>query len=234
MVLTVGVMVVLVAVTPENNPPRILVMLGGTLPEGLIQGVTYFFFFFGVLEVVALLLQVAHENDAFEARLLPEKENWVLGVEDVNQLKLDMQYLEHSRKFLLTDLIRKACIKYRLSKSSSEVLGLVDSQVRIYNAEMESEQAFIRYAAWAIPSVGFIGTVLGIAASLGYANEASTPEGIARVTDMLAVAFDTTLVALFLSLILMGGIHYLQKSQDHLFARMNAYVIENLINRFYK
>ena len=233
-VLTVGVMVVLVAVTPENDPPRILVMLGGTLPEGLIQGVTYFFFFFGVLEVVALLLQVAHENDAFEARLLPEKENWVLGVEDVNQLKLDMQYLEHSRKFLLTDLIRKACIKYRLSKSSSEVLGLVDSQVRIYNAEMESEQAFIRYAAWAIPSVGFIGTVLGIAASLGYANESSIPEGIARVTDMLAVAFDTTLVALFLSLILMGGIHYLQKSQDHLFARMNAYVIENLINRFYK
>ncbi len=234
LLLTMGVMVVLVAVTPENNPPRILVMLGGSLPEGMIQGVTYFFFFFGILEVVALLLQVTHENDAFEARLLPEKENWVLGIEDVNRLKLNMQYLEHSQKFLLTDLIRKACIKYRLGKSSSEVLDLVDSQVRIYNAEMESEQAFIRYAAWAIPSVGFIGTVLGIAASLGYANEAFTPEGIAKVTDMLAVAFDTTLVALFLSLILMGGIHYLQKSQDHLFARMNAYVIENLINRFYK
>lgn len=233
-VLTVVFMVVLVALTPAEDPPRILVMLGGTMPEGLIQGATYFFFFFGMLEVISLLQRVTHENDAFTAHLLPEKENWVLSVEDVNQLKLNMQQLEHSQKFLLTDLIRKSCVKYRLSKSSSEVLGLVDSQVRIYNAQMESEQSFIRYAAWAIPSVGFIGTVLGIAASLGYANEASTPEGIEKVTSMLAVAFDTTLVALFLSVILMWGIHYLQKRQDDLFTRMNSYLIENLINRFYK
>lgn len=228
------VMAALVAVTPSVDPPRLLVMLGGTMPEGMIQGVTYFFFFFGMSEVIVLLRRLVHENDAFAAHLLPEKENWILGVDDVNQLKLNMQQLEHSQKFMLTDLIIKACVKYRLSKSSSEVLSLVDAQVRIYNARMESEQSFIRYTAWAIPSVGFIGTVLGIAASLGFANEASTPEGIAKVTGMLAVAFDTTLVALLLSVVLMWGIHYLQKQQDDLFARMNAYLIENLINRVYK
>lgn len=228
------VMAALVAVTPSADPPRLLVMLGGTMPEGLIQGVTYFFFFFGISEVIVLLRRLVHENDAFAAHLLPEKENWILGVEDVNQLKLNMQQLEHSQKFMLTDLIIKACVKYRLSKSSSEVLSLVDAQIRIYNARMESEQSFIRYTAWAIPSVGFIGTVLGIAASLGFANEASSPEGIARVTGMLAVAFDTTLVALLLSVVLMWGIHYLQKQQDDLFARMNAYLIENLVNRVYK
>lgn len=228
------VMAVLVVVTPSADPPRLLVMLGGTMPEGLIQGVTYFFFFFGISEVIVLLRRLVHENDAFAAHLLPEKENWILGVEDVNQLKLNMQQLEHSQKFMLTDLIIKACVKYRLSKSSSEVLSLVDAQIRIYNARMESEQSFIRYTAWAIPSVGFIGTVLGIAASLGFANEASSPEGIARVTGMLAVAFDTTLVALLLSVVLMWGIHYLQKQQDDLFARMNAYLIENLVNRVYK
>lgn len=228
------VMAALVAVTPSADPPRLLVMLGGTMPEGLIQGVTYFFFFFGISEVIVLLRRLVHENDAFAAHLLPEKENWILGVEDVNQLKLNMQQLEHSQKFMLTDLIIKACVKYRLSKSSSEVLSLVDAQIRIYNARMESEQSFIRYTAWAIPSVGFIGTVLGIAASLGFANKASSPEGIARVTGMLAVAFDTTLVALLLSVVLMWGIHYLQKQQDDLFARMNAYLIENLVNRVYK
>ena len=55
-----------------------------------------------------------------------------------------------------------------------------------------------------------------------------------KVTDMLSVAFDTTLVALALSIILMFGIHNLRKRQDSLFAHINAYLIENLINRFYK
>lgn len=233
-VVTVVLMMILVSMTNEENPNRILVLLGGTMPEGIIQGITYFLFFFGMFELLVTNNIITHEEDAFSAHLLPEKENWILSPEDVNQLKLNMQQLEKSHKFLLTDLIKKSCTKYRLSKSSSEVLGLVDSQVKIYSSEMDSEQEFIRYTAWAIPSVGFIGTVLGIATSLGYANEANTPEGISKVTSMLAVAFDTTLIALVLSIFLMFGIHYVQKRQDTLFSRMNSYMIENLINRFYK
>lgn len=233
-ILAVIVMIVLVTLNNPEHPSRIIVMLGGSMPEGIIQGVTYFLFFFGMFEIITLLNKLTSESDAFEAHLLPEAENWVMDVEDVNQLKLNMQKVEHSQKYYLTDLIKKACIKYRLNKSSSEVLGLVDSQVKIYNSEMESEESFISYTAWAIPSVGFIGTVLGIAASLGYAKEANTPEGIEKVTSMLSVAFDTTLVALVLSVILMYMIHYLHKKQDAFFSRLNSYLIENLINRLYK
>lgn len=233
-VLTFFFMGILVVCTSEKDPNRLLVMMGGTMPEGLIQGFTYFLFFFGICEVLWVSGKITHENDAFSAHLLPEKENWVLSADDVSQLKLNMQSLERSQKFYMTDLIKKACTKYRLSKSSSEVLDLVDAQVRIYQEELESEQSFIGYVAWAIPSVGFIGTVIGIAASLGYAGAVSTPEGITKVTDMLSVAFDTTLVALVLSIILMLGIHNIRKRQDSLFAHINAYLIENLINRFYK
>lgn len=233
-ILTAVLMFIIVSSTGGDNPSRLLVMLGGTLPEGLIQGVTYFLFIFGMFEVYVILNRLSVESDAFNAHFLPEKENWVMDVDDVNQLKLNMQQIEHTNKYYLTDLIKKACIKYRLNKSSSEVLGLVESQVKIYNSNMESEQAFISYVAWAIPSVGFIGTVLGIAASLGYANQATTPEGIEKVTSMLAVAFDTTLVALFLSVILMYFIHYVRKKQDVFFAKLSSYMIENLINRLYK
>lgn len=233
-VITILFMVILTSFTSNESPSRIMVMLGGTMPEGLIQGFTYFLFVFGILEILAINNRVTYENDSFSAHLLPETENWILSPEDVNQLKLNMQQLEKTQHFLMCDLIKKACTKYRLGKSSSETLEIVDSQIKIYNSEMDSEQAFIQYTAWAIPSVGFVGTVLGIAASLGYANEASTHEGISKVTSMLAVAFDTTLVALFLSIILMLGIHYVHKRQDELFAKMNSYLIENLINRLYK
>lgn len=227
-------MAILAMATPQENPNRILVMLGGTMPEGLIQGATYFLFIFGILEVTAIKSRLFIENDAFTAHLLPEQENYVLSAEDANQLKLNMQQLGRQRNYYLVDLIKKACLKYRLSKSSSEVLALADAQIRLYNSEIESEQAYINYTIWAIPSVGFIGTVLGIAASLGYANQASTPEGIEKVTGMLAVAFDTTLVALVLSVIFMYLVHDMHKQQDELFTKMNNYIIENLINRFYK
>ncbi len=227
-------MLFLCFLTDSDNPSRLLVMLGGTMPEGLIQGVTYFLFIFGILELAAVNNRITYEEDGFATHPLPEKENWVLNSDDVNQIKLNMQKFEKHQKFLITDLIIKACTKYRLSKSSSEALGVVESQTGIYDAEMESEQSFINYVAWAIPSVGFIGTVLGIAASLGFANEASTPEGLNKVTSMLGVAFDTTLVALVLSIFLMFGIHYVHKRQDVLFAKMKSYVIENLINRLYK
>lgn len=233
-ILSVLWMTVLVMATADEHPNRILVMLGGTMPEGLIQGATYFLFFFALLEVMAIKSQLTGEQDIFSAHLLPEKENYVLSADDANQLKLNMQQLEHQQNYYLVDLIKKACTKYRLSKSSSEVLALTDAQIKLYNAEIESEQAYINYALWAIPSVGFIGTVLGIAASLGFANQASTPEGIEKVTSMLAVAFDTTLVALVLSVILMYLVHSMHKQQDDLFTKMNSYIIENLINRFYK
>lgn len=231
---TIILMFLLVSITPSENPARLLVMFGGTMPEGLIQGFTYFLFFWGMLEVFNINKRLDYEKDALSAKLLPEKDNWILAPDDVNQLKLNMQKLEHSQQFFLSDLIKKACTKYRLSKSSSEVLGLVDSQINIYRSQIDSEQSFIRYTAWAIPSVGFIGTVLGIAAALGYADQAGTTEGLKKVTDMLGVAFDTTLVALLLSIVLMFGIHYIDKKQEELFSSMSSYMNENLINRFYK
>ena len=227
-------LMVVIVLAKGDSDSRILTMMGADMPAGLIQAATYFLFFWGMLEVAWLNDRIRTENDAFKVHLLPEQDNWILSPDDVNQLKNNMQHLEKHNRFMLADLVKKSCIKYRLSKSSSEVLDLVEAQTEIYQDEFESEQSFLRYVAWAIPSVGFIGTVIGIAASLGFADEASTPEGISKVTDMLAIAFDTTLVALVLSIFLMLGIHSLQRKEDKLFIDMKSYIIENLINRFYK
>jgi chemotaxis protein MotA len=233
-IITTIVYGVLVGITPNENPSRILVMLGGQLPAGLIQAATFFLFVFGMLELFWLNSHLSYEKDAYSLHLLPEKENWVLSADDVAQLKLNIQKTETNQKFYLTDLVKKCCTKYRLSKDSSEVLSLSEAQIKVYQEKMESEQSFVRYVAWAIPSVGFIGTVWGIAASLGYAKEAATEAGIAKVTMALAVAFDTTLVALVLSIFLMYAMHSFQKKQDAFFSNMSNYIIENLINRFYK
>ncbi|MDR2971639.1 MAG: MotA/TolQ/ExbB proton channel family protein [Bacteroidales bacterium] len=224
-------------ITPQGENEeanRMLVMIGGKLYDGIIQAVTFLLFVYGMLEMFWINYRLNCEKDAYLLRLLPEKENWVLSTDDINQLKLNVQNIEKTRKYYLTDLVKKCCTKYRLSKEASEVIALNDSQIDIYQSEMESEQSFIRYAAWAIPSVGFIGTVYGIGKSLDLAKEAATQEGIKKITDALGVAFDTTLWALILIIILMYTIHSFQKKQDTFFANMKDYIIENLINRFYK
>ena len=53
---------------------------------------------------------------------------------------------------------------------------------------LDSELSMIRYIAWAIPSIGFIGTVRGIGAALGQAHRAVEGD-ISGVTASLGVAF---------------------------------------------
>lgn len=212
---------------------RIAVMFGGNMPGGLIQGLIYFLFFYGFFEMRNMSKHIEGEAEQLGKSVLPEREQQILLPDHVNEIKLRMIDLESKRKTTLTDLIKKACTKFRSSNSVTEVMDLVKTQISIYTRKSESEQSFIRYILSAIPSVGFIGTVLGIAASLGSAGAAMTEDGLESVTSMLYVAFDTTLVALVFSLVLMYVYHGLQKRVENLYIDLESYVLENLVNRIY-
>ena len=63
----------------------------------------------------------------------------------------------------------------------------------------------VNYLAWAIPAIGFLGTVRGLAGGMSMAGsqEAELGKFIKQATDQLGIAFDCTFVALALSLLLM-------------------------------
>jgi biopolymer transport protein ExbB/TolQ len=90
----------------------------------------------------------------------------------------------------------------------------------------------VRYITWAIPSIGFIGTVRGIGAALGQAHEAMQGN-IAGVTSSLGVAFNSTFVALLISMVVMFFMHQLQLTQERLVLDSHAYC-ENKLLRFLK
>jgi biopolymer transport protein ExbB/TolQ len=96
---------------------------------------------------------------------------------------------------------------------------------------LESELSMIRYIAWAIPSVGFLGTVRGIGEALGQAHKAIEGE-IFGVTKSLGVAFNSTLIALLLSLILMFLVHHLQLLQERYVLDSETYCEEQLTRHF--
>ena len=77
-------------------------------------------------------------------------------------------------------------------------------------------------------SIGFIGTVRGIGDALGQAYKAVEGD-ISGVTASLGVAFNSTFVALVLSIIIMFALHQLQLSQERLVLNTQRYIDRHLL-----
>jgi len=122
--------------------------------------------------------------------------------------------------------IQRFAVTGNIQDSATAVKNLCESEME----RQESELSIIRYIAWAIPSVGFIGTVRGIGAALAQANRAVEGD-ITGVTQNLGVAFNSTFIALIISIVLMFFIHQLQLAQERLVLDTESYCNENLIAR---
>ncbi|MFG1492273.1 MotA/TolQ/ExbB proton channel family protein [Halobacteriovorax sp. GFR7] len=208
---------------------RLLILLGGNfIKGGYIQWLTYLAFFWSISEIKALKAQIKAEKSYFKANLLPTDEKHLLMSDDVVQIGQKVKDFEKKySKTLLTQLIKNSCAKFRSTKNVSEVLEVINIITDLHRDNSETEQSNIRYLLWAIPSLGFIGTVLGISSALMLANS----KDMQLITSTLGVAFDTTLVALILSIILMWLFHDLQKATDQFHMKTKEYVIENLVNK---
>lgn len=97
---------------------------------------------------------------------------------------------------------------------------------------LESSNSIIKYIIWAIPSIGFIGTVRGIGSALAQADQALAGD-ISGMVSSLGVAFNSTLVALFISIVLMFLMHILNRSQDNLVLKTHENCEENLLKHLH-
>jgi biopolymer transport protein ExbB/TolQ len=114
--------------------------------------------------------------------------------------------------------------------SASEV---VESECAALANKNEAENSMVRYLIWAVPSIGFIGTVRGIGEALSRADEALAGN-ISGMTSSLGVAFNSTLVALVISIMLMFLLHQLQRLQDNLIVSVNDYLQQRVLDRLSK
>lgn len=93
---------------------------------------------------------------------------------------------------------------------------------------LDSGLAMIRYIAWAIPAIGFIGTVRHIGDALLQANQAVGGD-ITAVTSSLGIAFNATFVALSLTIVLMFFLHQLQQAQEQFVHDTDHWIDQRLI-----
>jgi len=230
LLITAICMILLGLTTKENSPAlhRVLILLGGdVINGGYIQTLTYIAFFWSWFEVKEKLTVIGRERKAFKLNLIPTSEKIVFMPSDINNLKFKLIEFERKDKYILSDLLKKACTKFSTSRSLSELIDIVSIQVEISQEKSEGDQSIIRYLTWVIPSIGFVGTVIGISQALIVANSGD----MEKITSLLGVAFDTTLIALILSIIIMWFVHQLQEETDRFHSDLKEFVIDNLINK---
>jgi biopolymer transport protein ExbB/TolQ len=163
--------------------------------------------------------------------LLRLPENLPIGPEDTRELATRVQSLPRSEhESLLPRALLTAIERFGATRNVQDVSTAARDICESEGARLESELSIIRYIAWAIPSVGFIGTVRGIGNALGQAHRAVEGD-ITGVTESLGVAFNSTFIALVISIVLMFIIHSLQLMQERLVLDTERYVDRWFIRR---
>ncbi len=169
------------------------------------------------------------EQQLLEQRLLEVPEGTSILPQDAREYSRSLEALNHhTQEFLLPRTLMAALQRFATTSSIPAVSNTIKEQCDSESERLDSELSMVRYIAWAIPSIGFIGTVRGIGDALGQAYKAVEGD-ISGVTVSLGVAFNSTFVALVLSIIIMFCLHQLQLSQERLVLDCQRYCDKRLM-----
>ncbi len=174
-------------------------------------------------------VKILNERRLLDVDLVPVAEGMRILPEDTREFARQVQALPDDRQQMLLprallNALRRFTSTHNIQDVSSSTHTLCESEAE----RLESELSMIRYISWAIPSIGFIGTVRGIGEALAQADKAVQGD-IAGVTQSLGVAFNSTFIALLISIFLMFLVHQLQLLQERLVFDTEAYCDEKLI-----
>ena len=199
-----------------------------------IQNLMWIIFFIGLGELLHRFLISTKISKGFHKSYLPEDDTSILEFTDMpnlfKKIKSDA-LLDES----LANFLKKLVIQFQTSHSIDQTHQMLNSQSDMMQVTNDLHYNMIRYITWLIPTLGFIGTVMGIMMGLDYAasNDPKTDYFLGEVTAQLAVAFYTTLIALMMSTVLVFLTHLIQGKEEKLLVKTTQYCLDNFINRLY-
>jgi len=158
----------------------------------------------------------------------------------VQELRDRIMYHDGFGKSIVLDKLHHILTLWLASKDTARVSEWFSNESETSAATSDTTYAHIGVLVWAIPIMGFIGTVMGLGSAVsgfseflsGAAELGAIKEAIGNVTVGLGVAFDTTLLALVLSVILMFPLTFAQRREALFFVELENYVQDSLLSRF--
>jgi biopolymer transport protein ExbB/TolQ len=208
--------------------------------RGFAPYFTLLLFFWGLAILYIKSRKLDLQMEALRLSSVPLQPDFVLNRESARAVLQRVHALvDDAGHFLLLNRIERAL-------SNLKNIGQVGDVATIlrYQAEYDEEQVAASYSLvqsflWAIPVLGFIGTVIGLRAAiaaLGLTLRANGDlsairEGLQQVTAGLATKFETTLVALICAVIVQLLLSFLQSREGEFLDACNDYCHAHVISR---
>ena len=174
--------------------------------------------------------------------LLPEDEETLLEAEDLGVIVRKLKSQANHNNYYLQRLLKRILLQFQSSRSIEQANSLMDSSLELYQHEVDMKYNMLKFIVWLIPTLGFLGTVIGITIALSgvgdnipedLTNRSELQDWIGGVTLDLGIAFNTTLLALALSAILVFLLHIIREREEMVLNAAGQYCMDNLITRLY-
>lgn len=180
------------------------------------------------------------QRKALAVVITPTEGSFVLSPETVKDVT-DRVYhsVDDPRKFFLFNRVMVALSNLKNLGRVSDVDDILRSQGQQDESSLETSYYLLQGFVWAIPVLGFIGTVLGLSDAIGgfgsvLAGSSDTgqlKEALKEVTGGLATAFETTLIGLVAALAVQLGIVSLKKAEEEFLDDCAEYCTRNIVGR---
>lgn len=208
------------------------------------RGVTpYFIVFFSFWSLSILFIKwrkLVLQRKSLSIAILPKEPDFVLSPATVDDILANLYTaVDDPKHFVLFNRVLVALSNLKNLGRVTDVDEILRSQAERDESAMDTSYSLLRGFIWAIPVLGFIGTVLGLSAAigafggiLGASTEMSQiTVSLKQVTAGLATAFETTLEALVAAVAIQLLLTFLRKSEEEFLDHCNEYCHRNVVNR---
>lgn len=180
------------------------------------------------------------QRRALQFGVVPPQHDFVLSAANVDVVTSNIYAtVDDPKHFVLFNRIMIALANLRNLGRVSDLDEILGSQAEQDESVMHTSYSILAAFVWAIPVLGFIGTVLGLSEAiggfsevLGGASDISQLTGALRgVTSGLATAFETTLQALVAALVIQLMLTALKKSEEEFLDSCGEYCMRNIVGK---
>jgi biopolymer transport protein ExbB/TolQ len=201
-------------------------------------GPAMLFFFWAMTTLFIKSRKIDFQKRALGLAAVPQQPDFVLNETTARTVLERLHSLvDHPRHFILLNRIERALSNLHNIGGLADVSTILTTQAENDENQVASSYTLVNGLVWAIPVLGFIGTVQGLSQAIGRfgqtlqntAEVAKVKESLQGVTGGLATAFETTLVALVAALIIQLYINYLQQRETDFLDSCNDYCHSHVI-----
>ena len=207
---------------------------GGTANRSSLPYYTVFLTFWSIAILIVKMLKLKNQRKAFELDILPEDPNFVLSPRTAREI-LDRIYLQVDQPscYALLDRIDIALSNLKNLGNITGVSECLAGQASNDEDYLSNSYTILNGFIWAIPVLGFIGTVIGLSDAVGgfgkVVAKGADIEELGGVTSGLSVAFETTLIALVLALIVQLFAKFVNNQEELFMDECADYCNRNIV-----